>query len=98
MERRKDHRQGLRYTVSLKCLKTGRHLGPIATRDVSASGARLLAEHPHGLQVGDRVEVQLFARVQSRQGDDLLVMGTDGVVVRTRRNEAAVRFERPLAY
>jgi len=98
MERRKDHRHGLRYTVSLKCIETGRHLGHVATRDVSASGLRLLADEPHGLHIGERVEVQLFARVQSRQGDDLLVMGTDGIVVRARRREAAVRFDRPLTY
>ena len=99
MERRGDYRHGLRYSLSLRCSRTRRVLQDLATEDISASGLRLRADHSHGLSAGDRLEVQLFARVATgRKGEDLLVMATDAIVVRADGRHAALRFEAPLTY
>ena len=98
MDRRIDFRHGLRYTLSLKCARTKQVMHGLATEDVSASGLRLRADEPHGLEAGDRLEVQLFARVKGQDGDDLLVMAANAVVVRAEDRHAAVRFNAPLAY
>ncbi|MHC4548149.1 MAG: PilZ domain-containing protein [Planctomycetota bacterium] len=98
MERRRDFRHGFRYMLSLKCRRTQRVMHDLVTKDVSASGLSLRADLPHGLEAGDRLEVQLFARVPTDDGTDTLVMATDAVVVRTGHRTAALRFEAPLLY
>jgi hypothetical protein len=98
MERRKDYRHAFRYRLSLRCARTKRVIADVTTEDVSASGLSLAAHSPHGLVVGDRCEVQLFARVLGPNSEDTLVMATDAVVVRSEETSAALRFEAPLAY
>jgi hypothetical protein len=98
MERRKDYRHSVRYRLSLKCRRSLRVIADIMTEEVSASGLRLRADLPHGLKVGDRCEVQLFARVLGTNNDDTLIMATDAVVVRSGDVTAVLRFEAPLAY
>ena len=98
MERRRDYRHGFRYLLSLKCRRTQRVRNDLITEDVSASGLRLRADHPHGLRPGDRLEVQLFARVPGDGEPETLVMATDATVVRAERRVAALRFEAPLVY
>ena len=98
MERRRDYRHAFRYRLSLRCARTARVIADVATSDVSASGLSLLAHAPHGLMVGDRCEVQLFARVLGQKSEDTLVMATDAIVVRSDDTSAALRFEAPLAY
>ena len=73
-------------------------ISDVATEDVSASGLRLCADRPHGLEVGDRCEIQLFARVLGRHNEDILVMATDAIVTRSDGNTAALHFEAPLVY
>jgi hypothetical protein len=98
MERRKDYRHLFRYRLSLRCARTKRVIADVTTDDVSASGLSLSAHSPHGLVVGDKCEVQLFARVLGQNSEDTLVMATDAVVVRSDPVTAALRFEAPLAY
>lgn len=98
MERRKDYRHLFRYRLSLRCARTKRVIADVSTDDVSASGLLLSAQSPHGLVVGDKCEVQLFARVLGPNSDDTLVMATDAVVVRSDPVTAALRFEAPLTY
>lgn len=98
MERRRDYRHTFRYRLSVKCTRTQRVIADIATEDVSASGLSLKAHAPHGLQVGDRCEVQLFARVLGPSSEDTLVMATDAIVIRSDETSAALHFEAPLAY
>ena len=98
MERRRDYRHAVRYRLSVRCARTHRVIADITTEDVSASGLSLLAHSPHGLLVGDRCEVQLFARVAAPGSEDTLMMATDAVVVRSDDTSAALRFEAPLAY
>ncbi len=98
MERRRDYRHAFRYRLSLRCERTHRVIADVTTEDVSASGLSLLAHSPHGLVVGDRCEVQLFARVQSPNSEDTLVMATDAIVTRSDETSAALRFEAPLVY
>jgi hypothetical protein len=98
MERRRDYRHGFRYLLSLKCRRTHRVRNDFITEDVSASGLRLSADGPHGLEPGDRMEVQLFARVPGNGDSETLVMATDATVVRAGKRMAALRFEAPLAY
>ena len=98
MERRRDYRHGLTYVLSLKCPRSRRVLDGLATSDVSASGLSFESEAPHGLGPGDRLEVQLVARVAGQVHEDVLVMATNGVVVRATPNCGAVEFESPLAY
>ena len=98
MDRRNDYRHGLRYSLSLKCPRTNRVISEIATENISASGLRMRADTPLGFSAGDRLEVQLYARVKGQSGNDLLVMATDAVVVRTDGRNTALRFEAPLSY
>lgn len=99
MERRRDYRHLFRYRLSLRCERTKRVIADVTTDDVSASGLSLSAFSPHGLAVGDRCEVQLFARVTGpNRSEDTLVMATDAVVVRSDPKSAALRFEAPLSY
>jgi hypothetical protein len=98
MERRRDYRHGFRYLLSVKCRRTLRVRNDLMTEDVSASGLRLAADTPHGLRPGDRIEVQLFARVPGNGDAETLVMATDATVVRTGKHMAALRFEAPLMY
>jgi hypothetical protein len=96
MERRRDCRHRLSYPVSVKA--GGRVHGGIESRDVSASGLRFRAPPGLGLLQGQRIEIRIVAPVRGRSEQDSLVMATDAVVVRTNAGDAAVRFERPLAY
>jgi hypothetical protein len=98
MERRRDYRHAFRYRLSLRCDRTKRVIADVSTEDVSASGLSLHAHSPHGLVVGDRCEIQLFARVLGQKNEDTLVMATDAVVVRSDETSAALRFEAPLSY
>ncbi|HEX5136844.1 MAG TPA: PilZ domain-containing protein [Planctomycetota bacterium] len=98
MERRRDYRHLFRYRLSLRCARTKRVIADVTTEDVSASGLSLSAHSPHGLRVGDKCEVQLFARVLGPHTEDTLVMATDAVVIRSDKATAALRFEAPLAY
>jgi hypothetical protein len=98
MERRRDYRHAFRYRLSLRCARTHRVIADVSTADVSASGLSLMAHAPHGLVVGDRCEVQLFARVVGPASEDTLVMATDAVVVRSDETSAALKFNAPLAY
>jgi len=98
MERRRDHRHDQNYGCSLRCLRTRRVIDDVLTADVSASGVRVSSDGPHGLAQGDRVEVQLFVTVPAQDGPQLLVMGTDGDVVRAGHRKAAIQFRAPLAY
>ena len=98
MERRRDYRHGFRYMLSLKCRRSQRVRNDLITEDVSASGLRLTSDRPHGLRPGDRLEVQLFARVPGNGDAETLVMATDATVVRAEKRMAALRFEAPLAY
>jgi hypothetical protein len=99
MERRRDYRHPLRYSLSLKCRETHRVLDMAATCDVSASGLRFEADEPHGLSAGDRLEVRLRADVSElTQLGEVLELATDAVVVRAEQTSAALRFDAPLAY
>jgi hypothetical protein len=98
MERRRDYRHGFRYLLSLKCRKSLRVRNDLITEDVSASGLRLTSDSPHGLRPGDKMEIQLFARVPGNGQAETLVMATDATVVRAEKRMAALRFEAPLAY
>jgi hypothetical protein len=99
MERRRDYRHGLEYALSLKCPRTRRVLDHLTTEDVSASGLRFRSAGPHGLVVGDHLEVQLVAHLPDRPADGArLVMATRAVVVRAGEQYGALRFEAPLAY
>ena len=98
MERRRDYRHGFRYLLSLKCRKSLRVRNDLITEDVSASGLRLTSDSPHGLRPGDKMEIQLFARVPGNGEAETLVMATDATVVRAEKRMAALRFEAPLAY
>lgn len=98
MERRRDNRHGLSYRVSLRCHRTRRVLPDAATEDVSASGARIRSDEPHGFGPGDSLEMQLYARVRVSDGEDTLVLATDAVVVRAKPQEVGLRFRAPLTY
>jgi len=98
MERRKDYRHDLSYVASIKCPRSRRVLPGLATERVSASGLSFVSPVPHGLSVGDVVEIQLIAGVQGQMCDDLLVMATQATVVRVNEMRGAVEFEAPLAY
>jgi hypothetical protein len=98
MERRRDYRHAFRYRLSLRCGRTKRVISDVSTEDVSASGLSLHAHAPHGLVVGDRCEVQLYARVLGPNTEDTLVMATDAIVIRSDDTTAALRFEAPLSY
>ena len=99
MERRRDYRHPLRYSISLKCRETDRVLDMAATCDVSASGLRFEADEPHGLKEGDHLEVRLRADVgELTQLGEVLELATDAVVVRAEQTSAALRFDAPLAY
>ena len=98
MERRRDYRHGFRYLLSLKCRKSLRVRNDLITEDVSASGLRLTSDSPHGLRPGDKMEIQLFARVPGNGDAETLVMATDATVIRAEKRMAALRFEAPLAY
>ena len=99
MERRRDYRHPLRYSLSLKCRATERVLDMAATCDVSASGLRFEADEPHGLKEGDRLEVRLRADVgELTQPGEILELATDAVVVRADGNAAALHFDAPLTY
>lgn len=98
MERRKDHRHNLSYTVSIKCPRTQRVLDGLATERVSASGLSFRSTVPHGLNEGDLVELQLIADVSGKTRDDVLVMATQATVVRVNRMGGALEFAAPLAY
>ena len=88
MERRRDYRHPLRYSLSLKCRETHRVLDMAATCDVSASGLRFEAD-----------EVRLRADVSElTQLGEVLELATDAVVVRAEQTSAALRFDAPLAY
>ena len=97
MERRKDYRHDLSYTVSIKCPRSKRVLDGLETEKVSASGLSFVSPVPHLLSEGDRVEIQLIAAVGGRMSDDLLVMATQATVVRVNDMHCAVEFEAPLA-
>jgi hypothetical protein len=79
-------------------VRTRRVISDVVTEDVSASGLRMRADEPHGLKVGDRCEIQLFARVMAQNSEDTLVMATDALVVRSDDTSASLRFEAPLVY
>ncbi len=98
MERRKDHRHSLSYTVSIKCPRTQRVLDGLETERISASGLSFRSTVPHGLNEGDLVELQLIADVSGQMRDDVLVMATQATVVRVNRMRGAVEFEAPLAF
>jgi len=98
MERRRDYRHELTYALSLKCPRSRRILDGLATHDVSASGLSFVSDVPHGLGKGDRLEIQLFARVAGQVHENLLRMATDGVIVRATDVAGAVEFHAPLAY
>lgn len=99
MERRRDYRHPLRYSLSLKCRESHRVLDLAATCDVSASGLCFETDSPHGLEPGDRIEVRLRADVsEMSQLGEVLELATDAVVVRAEPTSAALQFEAPLAY
>ena len=98
MERRKDHRHSLSYTVSIKCPRTKRVLDGLETDRVSASGLSFRSTVPHGLNEGDVVELQLIADVRGQTRDDLLVLATQATVVRVVEMHGAVEFKAPLAF
>ena len=98
MERRKDHRHSLSYTVSIKCPRTQHVLDGLETEKISASGLSFRSRVPHGLNKGDLVELQLIADLAGKTRDDLLVLATQATVVRVNRMGGALQFEAPLAY
>ena len=98
MERRKDYRHDLTYSVSIKCPRTQRTLDGVATDRVSASGLSFVASEPHGFREGDLVELQIVANVEGQTSDDLLVMATQATIIRKDALRGAVKFEAPLAY
>jgi len=99
MERRRDARHALRCLFSLHCRRTRRVWDGLETRDVSASGLRFSGNRPHGLRAGDRIEVRLHAPVgRPLAWTEVLVLATDARVLRAGECDAALRFERPLAW
>lgn len=98
MERRRDFRHRLRYSLSLKCVQSRRVLGGLYTEDVSASGLSFRCDEPHGLRLGERVEVQLVARVVGAVREDHLILGARGSLSRAEGCDGAVRFDSPLAF
>lgn len=98
MERRKDYRHDLTYSVSIKCPRTQRTLDGLETERVSASGLSFVAAEPHGFCEGDLVELQIVANVKGHTTDDVLVMATLGTLVRKDELRGAVKFSAPLAY
>ena len=98
MERRKDYRHDLTYSVSIKCPRTQRTAAGLETERVSASGLSFVAAEPHGFCEGDLVELRIVANVDGQVSDDLLVMATQGTVVRKDELRGAVKFAAPLTY
>ena len=98
MERRKDYRHDLNYLVSIRCPRSRKVLDGLTTDEVSASGLTFSSHVPHGLDVGDRVEIQMIANVDGEVCNDMLVMATRATVVRADDQHGALRFEAPLAY
>ena len=70
----------------------------VVTEDVSASGLSFVAERPHWMTIGDRVEVRLHARVEGIDSIETLVLATDAIVTRAEETRAALRFEAPFAF
>jgi len=87
----------MRCSISLKDPKSRRVVGGLYTDDVSASGLSFRSDEPHGFAVGQRIEVQLVARVTGHRRDDHLILGTLGLVTRAGPREGALVFEAPLA-
>ena len=98
MERRRDPRHALRYGLTLKCLRSARIYHELATADISASGMSVRVEEAHALETGDRVEIQLYARIRNHEGEDVLPMATRAIVIRMGPDGAALRYEQPLTY
>jgi len=98
MERRRDYRHRLRYPLRVARAAGTGILEHVRTLDVSASGLRLHAPRPHGLERGEEVVVELRADLPGPGVGGSLHMATDGIVVRTGRRTAAVRFHGPLRY
>ena len=100
MERRRDYRHVLAYTVSLKCPHTRRIIDRAWTEDVSASGVRIRTEQPHELQRGDRLELRLFAPISGLVASfgDMITLATDAVVTRCDVTTASMLFQAPLVY
>ncbi len=98
MERRRDPRHMLRYGLTLKCLRSARIYHETATEDISASGAQIRVDEIHDLDQGDKVELQLFAKITNQEGEDVIPLATRAVVARAESGRAAVWFEAPLAY
>jgi len=83
----------------MQCRRTRRVWDGLETQEVSASGLSFLAMRPHGLHPGDRLEVRLHAPVgRPLSWTETLVLATDAVVERAGECDAAMRFERPLAW
>jgi hypothetical protein len=98
MDRRRDYRHSVRCSISLKDPRTRKVLGGLYTENVSASGLLFRSDEPHGLSVGDRIEVQLVARVSGLRMDDHLVLGTLAKVTRAGAVDGAIAFDAPLAF
>ena len=98
MERRKDYRHALSFTVSFKCPKSRRFYDDVSTDDVSASGMKFTSGLSHDLGVGDKLEIQLLARVPGQAADDTLIMATRGTVIWVRDRHGAIHFDAPLIY
>ena len=100
MERRRDYRHVLAYTVSLKCPHSRRVIDRAWTEDVSASGVRIRTEIPHEFQLGDQLELRLFAPISGAVASfgDVLTLATDAVVTRCDVTTASMSFKAPFAY
>ena len=98
MERRRDYRFAESYPLSLKCPRTRRIIGELSTKNISASGLYFESRIPLRLESGSRYELHVVARVPGQANEDVLVMATRGVVVRSSGRSAALSFDAPLAY
>jgi len=98
MERRKDYRIGLRYELTLTHEGDGRVWSGLVTADVSATGLSFASRDPHGLEVGERFEVRLLAKVDGRADEESMVLSTNATLIRAGERDGAVAFDAPLRY
>jgi hypothetical protein len=88
----------MQYRVSAKCVRTNRVYHDLATRDVSASGMQIEAPEPLGVEVGDRIELSLYATIDGESASHGLQLATHATVVRATPTTAALSFHGPLVY
>jgi hypothetical protein len=98
MERRRDHRIGCRYELTLTDETSGQIWSDLVTSDVSATGLAFRSGAPHEMRKGERFQVRLLAVVDGHTEDHSMMLSTHATLVRANGCEGAVAFDRPLRY